>query len=199
MPERVGVAAAGRRVRCSRHDKLRSPAGHNPALYSIAPTGLRRRQEPCAELNITSSCAVPGQAKQNPRRAVRAALARIEHRKFCWSPMPAAERSELLSARGSTGRRRGSASKRLGLFADRVERENCDARGGGARSAVPRGALATKCPTNLVLTVRPGSCAAAKAARAHDYCGCLGRTESRGLRWLFANWRSDYSLMPSWG
>ena len=62
MPERVGVAAAGARGSgSSRHDKPLSPPANNGCYVSISPTGLRRRQEPCAGLNITARCLWVGQ------------------------------------------------------------------------------------------------------------------------------------------
>lgn len=77
MPERVGLAAAGRRVICSRHDKPRSPAWHNSALCLIAGPenlegevsrhGLRLRHRE-RQINITSGCASAGSSKANHRR-----------------------------------------------------------------------------------------------------------------------------------
>lgn len=105
MPERFGVAAAGRRVRCSRHEKPRSPRRHNIALCLVAGpehlegevsryvSRLRHRER---QINITSRCAAAGKAKPTPSLA---ANKWSEKRCFGCSLMPAAERSEVLSAR----------------------------------------------------------------------------------------------------
>ena len=102
MPERFGVAAAGAGVGCSRHDKSRSPERHNNALCLIAgPENLEgevsrhvlrpRHRERQLRHNVGLCRAVGSKAKSQARKN--------EHRKFCRSPMPAAERSELFSAR----------------------------------------------------------------------------------------------------
>ena len=109
MPERIGVAGAGRRVRGSRHDKSRSPERHNPALCLIAGPEhlegevsryvlrLRHRER---QLNITSSCVVQGEAKPTPSLAAKTWS---EKRRVGRSLMPAAERSKLFSARVGWG------------------------------------------------------------------------------------------------
>jgi hypothetical protein len=71
MPERFGVAAAGAGDGCSRHDKPRSPAWHNPALCLVAgPENLEgevsrhvlRLRHRERQLNITR--VVQGRVKQ---------------------------------------------------------------------------------------------------------------------------------------
>ena len=125
MPERVGVAAAGRRVSCSRHDKPRSPARHNTALCLIAgPENLEgevsrhvlRQRHRERQLNITSGCAVPGPSKAKPQARSVSHTCDHEHRRFCRSPMPAAERSKVIYSRDCWPifrRSRASASQLL--------------------------------------------------------------------------------------
>ena len=106
MPERIGVAAAGAGVGCSRHDKARSPERHNTALCLIAGPEhlegevsryvlrLRHRER---QINITSSCACRGKQGQLPRRAA------CEHRSS-WPVAHAIRRTKpSLVLRGSVG------------------------------------------------------------------------------------------------
>ena len=102
MPERLGVAGAGRRVRGSRHDKARSPERHNPALCLIAgPEHLEgevsrhvsRPRHRERQINITASCAWRGKQSRRPAsQRCEPHVRNREKRRVGWSLMPAAER-----------------------------------------------------------------------------------------------------------
>ena len=82
--------------------------------------------------------------------------------------------------------------RRIGLFAGRAKRENCDALAAWARSAGPREALAAKCPTKWGLVSEAGKFRVtqpvaaplatrrrvAKADRARGYCRRAGPGEA---------------------
>ena len=98
MPERIGVAGAGRRVRGSRHDNSRSPERHNPALCLIARpehlegedsryvSRLRHRER---QLRHNVELCRQGGSKAKPQAR------KHEHRKFCRSLMPSAELRQI--------------------------------------------------------------------------------------------------------
>ena len=110
MPERIGVAGAGRRVRGSRHDKPRSPERHNTALCLIAGpehlegevsrhvSRLRHRER---QINITSSCVVQGEARvfADGHHQARRHERRVD---FCKEPVAhASRRTEVRAARAT--------------------------------------------------------------------------------------------------
>ena len=81
MPERIGVAGAGRRVSGSRHDNSRSPERHNPALCLIAgPEDLEgevsrhvsRPRHRERQIYITASCACRGKQGKTTGAQARA-------------------------------------------------------------------------------------------------------------------------------
>jgi hypothetical protein len=56
MPFGLGTVTAGRGFRLQSPCQVETPTCEQRVLYSIPPTVLRRRQEPCAGLNITARC-----------------------------------------------------------------------------------------------------------------------------------------------